>query len=222
VPSISPELDPVFQRGLAKDPAARFPSAKAFVGALRAALGRDTAPAEPTVAVTPPPRRSTALIWAGLAALGLLLLGGGLALAAVLGDDDPPSTTTIVSSETITLPGTTVTTEVTTTAPATTATTATTAPAGESGVELTDQSTALLNGGRWAEAEAVARQAVAELEGTGELYEAYANYNLGRALVEQDRCDEALPYLDRSEQIQGSRPEITEARARCEPDEEGD
>ena len=69
----------------------------------------------------------------------------------------------------------------------------------QSGVELTDQATALLGQGRWAEAEAVARQALAKLEGSGELYEAYANYNLGRALVEQGRCDEALPYLDRSE-----------------------
>jgi hypothetical protein len=80
---------------------------------------------------------------------------------------------------------------------------------------LTDEATALLRQRRWAEAEAVARQAVAKLNGTGELYEAYANYDLGRALVEQDRCAEALPYLDKSEQIQGSRSEIREARARC-------
>ena len=94
-------------------------------------------------------------------------------------------------------------------------TTATTAPSDSSGEELTDQATALLGQGRWAEAEAVSRQALAKLEGSGELYEAYANYNLGRALVEQDRCDEALPHLDRSEEIQGSRREIREARARC-------
>ncbi len=61
----------------------------------------------------------------------------------------------------------------------------------------------------------MSRQALAKLQGTGELYEAYANYNLGRALVEQGRCDEALPHLDRSEAIQGSRREIREARARC-------
>ena len=110
--------------------------------------------------------------------------------------------------------------ETDTTAPATpteptTATTATTAPSDASGEELTDQATALLGEGRWAEAEAVSRQALAKLEGSGELYEAYANYNLGRALVEQGRCEEALPHLDRSEQIQGSRREIREARARC-------
>jgi TolA-binding protein len=131
-----------------------------------------------------------------------------------------------VTSETITQPGTTVTTQVTTTATATTEATATPAPTppaptppappGANGVALTDQATQLLREGRWAEAEAVARQAVAALDGSGELYEAYANYDLGRALVEQGRCDEAIPYLDRSEEIQGERKEISQARKRCE------
>jgi eukaryotic-like serine/threonine-protein kinase len=221
VPSLSPELDPVFQRALAKDPGMRYSSAREFVDALRGALEPETAT---TVLAAAPARPRSAglpgwLAWVGLGLLALLLLGGGLALAGVFGGDDPPMTTTIVSSETITQPGTTVTTQVTTTAPVTTettGTTATTAPPSESGVELTDQATELLRQGRWAEAETVARQAVAALEGSGELYEAYANYNLGRALVEQGRCEEALPYLDRSEQIQGSREEITDARAKCE------
>jgi predicted negative regulator of RcsB-dependent stress response len=56
---------------------------------------------------------------------------------------------------------------------------------------------------------------VQKLNGSGQLYEAYANYNLGRALIEQNRCDEALAYLDRSEQIQGSRREIRDARKKC-------
>jgi tetratricopeptide (TPR) repeat protein len=219
VPSISWELDPVFQRALAKDPEARYPTARAFVAALGGALEET---AEATAAMPPTsPRRRAGLVWVALGLLALMLLGSGLALAAVFGGDEP-TTTTVIESQTITRPGTTVTSEVTTTAEATTATTATTArtttapPPGASGVELTDQATALLRAGRWAEAEAVARQAVAKLDGSGELYEAYANYDLGRALVEQDRCDEALPYLDRSEQIQGSRREIREARARCQ------
>jgi tetratricopeptide (TPR) repeat protein len=227
VPSLSWDLDPVFQRALAKDPAARYSSTDEFVRALGAALEPDTATT--VLAAAPPPprlaRRPGWLVWVGLGLLALLLLGGGLALAGVFTGDDPPATTTIVSSETITQPGTTVTTEVTTTAPATTATTATTettAPPEADGVALTDQSTELLRQERWAEAEAVARQAVAALQGSGELYEAYANYNLGRALVEQGRCEEALPYLDRSEQIQGSREEITDARASCEGEGEGD
>ena len=162
-------------------------------------------------------------MWVAAAVLGLLALGAGLGAAGILGGDEEPQTRTIVETMVTTTEGQpttvreTVTTSPATTAEATTtqATTATTAPSDASGEELTDQATALLGQGRWAEAEAVSRQALAKLEGSGELYEAYANYNLGRALVEQDRCDEALPYLDRSEEIQGSRREIREARARC-------
>jgi hypothetical protein len=171
------------------------------------------------------------VVWAGLALLALLALGGGLALAGVFTGEDEPRMVVRTQTQVVTTEGEreTVRERVTVTepappppppAPATTATTATTAPttaptSGAGGIQLTDQATQLLRQGRWAEAEAVARQAVARLNGTGELYEAYANYNLGRALVEQGRCDEALPHLDRSEQIQGSRREIREARARC-------
>jgi eukaryotic-like serine/threonine-protein kinase len=226
---LPPSLDPVFQRALAKDPRARYAKAADFVAALREALhdsAATTVPAYAPVARAPSRGRRAALLWGGLALLAALLLGSGLALAGVFGDD-PPQTTTVVTSETITQPGTTVTTQVTTTATATTATTATTAPPppappGANGVALTDQATQLLREGRWAEAEAVARQAVAALDGSGELYEAYANYDLGRALVEQGRCEEAIPYLDRSEEIQGERKEISQARKRCEKDQGDD
>ena len=72
-------------------------------------------------------------------------------------------------------------------------------------VALTDQATQALGDGDYARAEQLARQAVAALRGSGELYEAYAEYNLGAALVGLGRCDEALPHLDRSEAIQGRR-----------------
>ena len=151
------------------------------------------------------------MVWAAAAILGLLALGAGLGVAGILGDDEEPQTRTVVETRVTTAEGEPTTVRET----VTTATTATTAPSDASGEELTDQATALLGEGRWAEAEAVSRQALAKLEGSGELYEAYANYNLGRALVEQGRCDEALPHLDRSEEIHGSRREIREARARC-------
>ena len=230
VPSISaagglpPSLDPVFERALAKDPSSRFVKAADFVAALREALHQGAATTMRQPVPVPPTasgRRPPALLWAGLVLLAaLLLLGGGLALAGVFGEDGR-QTTTVVEQETITQPGTTVTTQVTTTAPATTATTTPTTevPPGAGGVELTDQSTQLLREKRWAEAEAVSRQAVAALDGSGELYEAYANYNLARALVEQGRCDEAMPYLDRSEDLQGERKEIRQARRRCEREE---
>ena len=174
--------------------------------------------------VAPPPataeKRPSRLIWALLALVAALLLGGGLALAGVFGDGDQ-QTTTVLRSQTITQPGTTVTTQVTTTAPAPASPPPappppSPPPSAENGVQLTDQATQLLREKRWTEAEARARQAVTALTGSGELYEAYANYDLGRALVEQGRCDEAIPYLDRSEEIQGNRKEIRQARRRCE------
>ena len=235
VPPISADglpraLDPVFRRALAKDPAARYPLAVDFVADLREGLHQAAGTTMRQDVLAPPAgaeQRRSRLIWAVPALLAALLLGGGLALAGVFGDGEP-QTTTVVSSQTITQPGTTVTTQVTTTAPATTTTAPTPAPpppppppSAANGVELTDQATQLLREERWPEAEAAARQAVAALAGSGELYEAYANYNLGRALVEQGRCDEAIRYLDRSEQIQGNRKEIRDARRRCE-DGEGD
>jgi hypothetical protein len=222
VPPLSPELDPVFQRALAKDPAHRYPTATAFVADLRRALEPE-ATAETVAVGHARPRRS--LLVPILIGVALLLLGGGIALAGLLDEDEqqasPP--TTVMRTSTITREGTTatVTTSVTTTAPAPTTTSPpppppSPSPSGRSGQQLTDDATALLRQGRWAEAEAVARQAVAKLNGTGELYEAYANYNLARALVEQGRCGEALPLLAKSERIQGSRSEIREARARCQ------
>jgi TolA-binding protein len=157
------------------------------------------------------------LLAAVLAALALA--GAGLA-ALLTRDDDPENVVTQV--QTRTLPGTTET--VSTTVQATTATTGTTGttapepapPATGNGVELTDQATALLGQGRWAEAEAVASRAVTALEGSGNrTYLAYALYDLGRAQAEQGKCDEALPNLDRSEQLQGQRTEIDRARATC-------
>jgi tetratricopeptide (TPR) repeat protein len=216
---IPPELDPVLRRALAKDPAERYPSSADFVAELREALSHAAGATRALAPATPPPRRVHPLVWAAAAILGLLALGAGLGMAGVLGDEDEPQTRTVVETKMTTLEGQPTTVrETVTTAPATTSatTTATTAaPSDASGEELTDQATALLNQGRWAEAEGAARQALTKLEGSGELYEGYASYDLGRALVEQGRCDEALLYLDRSEQIQGNRKEIRQARKRC-------
>ena len=239
---VPPELDPVLRRALAKDPDQRYESSADFVAALREGLSHAAGTTGPLAAVQqeqyapaplpPASSRPKTWVWVAAAILGLLALGAGLGMAGILGgDDEPQQARTVIQTQTrvVTTEGETktvrepVTVTTTTAAPpppapttqATQATTATTAPSDQSGLELTDQATALLGQERWAEAEAVSRQALAKLEGTGELYEAYANYNLGRALVEQGRCEEALPHLDRSEAIQGSRREIREARARC-------
>ena len=81
---------------------------------------------------------------------------------------------------------------------------------------LTDQATRLLQAGNWADAEQVARKAVAALEGSGQNYEAYAEYDLGLALAQLERCDEAPAHLDRSQELQGHRKEIDRARRICE------
>jgi serine/threonine protein kinase len=208
IPSISPQLDPVFQRALAKDPEERYPTAAAFVADLRRALAPSTEP----LSLPGPATRRRSLRVPALLIAAIALIGGGLAIAALVGRDGEPRTQTVVERQTFTTPGTTVTT----TKPATTEPApAPPPPAQKSGVQLTDEATNLIGQGRWSEAEAVARQAVAALEGSGELYEAYAEYDLGRALAEQDKCPEALQHLNRSEQLQGRRSQIDAARSKC-------
>jgi hypothetical protein len=85
----------------------------------------------------------------------------------------------------------------------------------EEAIALTDEATGLLGEGRPGDALPVALRALEILDGTGHQYEAYANYNAGRALASLERCEEALPYLDRSEQLQGQRDEIDQARSDC-------
>ena len=184
----------------------------------------------------PPGRRGPSTRALALGGLLLAALGGGAALAAALatgdgnGEASQPQVRTI--QRTITQQGETQTQTVTTTEAAPT----TTAPATteedddngggggagggsyEAGVNFTDQATGLMNEGRYAEAIDPARRAVDILEGTmssSRPYEAYANYNLGRSLIETGDCAGGLPYLDRSEDLQGQRSEITAARAQC-------
>jgi TolA-binding protein len=152
------------------------------------------------------------------------LIAGGLATAGVIGGRDEPQTRTIVQVTTKQGEPTTVRQTVTQQpeppppAPTPPSPTPTPPPAASSkgGTQLTDEATSLLGHGRWSEAEAVARQAVAKLKGSGEAYEAYAEYDLGRALAEQGKCPEALQHLARSEQLQGHRSQIDDARSRCQ------
>ena len=55
-------------------------------------------------------------------------------------------------------------------------------------------------------------QAVAGLSGDGSLAEAYASYNLAFTRLALGRCDGVAELLDRSEQIQGKRKEISQLR----------
>ena len=175
----------------------------------------------------------------GLAAAAI----AGVVLAATLAsDDEPPARTearrpaakprlqTVTVKET--LPGTTVVETATvrspTPPPSPSPSPAPPAPppaSGNSGSggglsmadarELTDQATFAMRGGDYERAYALAERALGRLRGTGDVYEAYAYYDAGNSLAHLGQCPKALEYLDRSEQIQGQRSEITQARARC-------
>jgi serine/threonine protein kinase len=225
-------VDAVFERALAKDPAARFPSAAGFVQALGAALAGPTAmPTRILTTSSPPPRhRARRAVWlAPLAALGLLAaLVGGIA-AAVLGADGnggardtSPHVVTVTHKvvKTVAGEGETVTNVVTTTAPAASATPppASSAPSVAEAISLTDQSTYALRRNDWEEAERLAREAYPALAGTyssSNPYEAYVNFDLGAALAAQGRCSSALRYLGRSEELQGPKDAIAAAKRQC-------
>jgi predicted Ser/Thr protein kinase len=228
-PDLPRDLDRVFERALAKDPRARFRSAGEFVAALRDALHES---AGATAIVPPGTRPAPAAAPSGerpawqlpvLALLVLLALGLiGAALLAGLGDERSSATATTIE-RTVTEPGTTR--EVTVTAQAQPqtqpeGTTTSPPPAGNVSIAqakaLQDESTAAMRRGDWSTALALAQRALARLQGTGDIYEAYANYNVGRSLIELGNCAEGLPYIDRSEQLQGSRPEFAQARAKCD------
>jgi serine/threonine protein kinase len=230
-------VDAIFARALAKDPAARFSSAKEFVAALAAELRTEqTAPTRDLAAVpatrrpTGSPRMTSRSVWlAPLLVVGLLtaLAGGGL--AAYLATDGTDTSkrpakrsqpVTVTQRET--LPGATVVQTITTTIE--TGPTAPPPPQASANVSLdeavalTDQATGYLQSGNWAGAWSAVKPALPSLAGTysdGFRYEAYASYDAGKALAELGRCRKALHYLNRSEALQGSRAEIDAAQAQC-------
>jgi tRNA A-37 threonylcarbamoyl transferase component Bud32 len=230
-------IDAVFAIALAKDPAHRYPSAKAFVVALRQAFAPREEPtrayaAAPAVTRGQTPvarrRRPSALVPLAGALAAALVLGGLLAAFAATGggekaaDETRPSPAPAPEEVTVTLertlPGTTVVRTVTEALPP-----APPAPAvgglsaGEAAV-LNDQAYGLMRQGRYEEALPLLRRALPALRGSyssGFRYEAYAEYNLGKTLAELGRCSEALPHLERSEDLQGPREPITAAKEQC-------
>jgi serine/threonine-protein kinase len=211
-------VDAVFARALAKKPVHRFPTAAAFVDALSEALHGTNSP--PPVA-PPPARRPSAAPVAALVAGVMLLTIVGVGAALLVFRDDPPSAAA---------PESTAPTQPTTTAPPPTTTVGqTTAPAQptpapanavsvEQAADLNDEAFALMEDGRWEEALPLLERAVPALRDTYSddfRYEAYAEYNLGRTLVELGRCDDAVPHLERSRDLQGNRREIRDALRNC-------
>jgi eukaryotic-like serine/threonine-protein kinase len=243
---LSNEVDRVLERALAKEPGERYGSASAFVADLHRALEdagrtqvlpapvpptaatRRLEPEEPVAYADPPPRdrqrkRSGAPLAIGLV-LALAALAG-VALAMTAGDDDPPAQTTQQAPEKVTVTrtteGTTVQETVTAPAPPPPPPPAGNGNSGQLSMAearaLTDEATEALRNGDYERAYTLAAQALDDrLRNTGDIYEAYASYDAGAAAAQLGRCDIALPLLDRSEEIQGQRDEIDEARAQCE------
>jgi serine/threonine-protein kinase len=215
--NLPPELDGVFRRALAKDPAARFDSASEFVSALREALagsGETTRQLPPSVPASPQdgvPRRF--LIPAALL-LGAAAVGAAIA-AIVTSGGDPPA-------RTVAGPGGTTTIQQTVTRepapPPPPPPPPPPAAVGASGHTLNDRGYQLMQQGDYSSALPLFRQAVQKLQGTGpgDLYEGYANYNLGYTLYKLGRCSEAVTYLRRAEQLEPDRREPTQIRKRAE------
>jgi eukaryotic-like serine/threonine-protein kinase len=233
VPSVSSwdslprELDPVFERALAKDPGARFATCADFVAALRAAFANAAGDTRELAAVAPgataatrplpppPAQRSAWPLFAGLLALGAIA-GALLAYFLTRGDESPPPapTTVVTQFRTVTTQGEVTTVE----RPVTITTSAAPPPAGpgQSGTALNDAGYAKMQAGDYAGALPLLERAVQRLQGTGSITEAFASYNLAFTRFQLGNCDGVLDLLDRSESIQGHRKEIDRLRKDAE------
>jgi tRNA A-37 threonylcarbamoyl transferase component Bud32 len=217
-------FDAVFERALAKDPAARYPYASDLVGELRSAMHEDagdTGWIEPVMRTSAPTRvtvqPSNGLRW-WIPLLVVAAIAGGV-LAAVLATRNPkPQAAARTVIRTVTGPGTTLRQTVTT-APASSAPATSAAPGGSSGTSLNDAGFAKMQTGDYAGALPLLEQAVQKLNGTGSTSEAYADYNLAYTRRALGQCTEVLSLLDRSQAIQGNRKEIgslrKDARKQC-------
>jgi hypothetical protein len=147
------------------------------------------------------------------------IVAGLVAAVLTSGDDTPANKPETQGRVTVTAQETVGTTVVTTTVVTTTSASAGGGVSLDEAVQLTDEATRLLEQEQWQDALSTQRKALKTLEGSytdAFRYEAYAAYNMGKALAELGGCEQALRYLDRSEELQGHRHEIDEARASCE------
>jgi eukaryotic-like serine/threonine-protein kinase len=236
-------VDDVLARALAKNPGERYRYASDFVQALEEILAppEQAAVPAPTPAVEPrrverKPRYLPALL-VGLLVAGLAA-GGVVAAVMVAGNDSNPqaesaprpqvSVMTVTQATTVQGEPTTIIETTTEEAPAVAPPpdgepasngSGGASPSVEEAAALNDQAfTQHMQQGDYAGALPLLEDAVPALRGTyssGFRYEAYAEYNLGKTLAELGRCGDAVPHLERSEQLQGERAEITSAKQSC-------
>jgi eukaryotic-like serine/threonine-protein kinase len=229
-PRIPPALDSVFDHALAKSPQERPATCQELTDKLRTAFWANESatliglrpPAAPTTVMKARLRRRTpSLVAVAWMALGLVGAGAGVTVWRLVGGDGggapaaraPVHVTSHVS---------TVTKTVTSRASPTPART----PAADSRTptQLNDAGYARLRAGDAAGALPLLERAVAGLQGSGSLTEAYASYNLAWARLELGRCTGVLDLLGRSEAVQGRRKEIDhlrkQAERRCQADEQ--
>jgi hypothetical protein len=240
-PDMPCELDPVFARALAKDPARRYGSAAEFVAALRASLeeAAGATSSMPVMSYGPPRgpagpadhRERPSWLVPLLGAIVLALLGGGLAYALTRGGDSsakPQPARVTTRERTVTGQSRTVVRTVVTTAPAPTppptthaapttasvpTTSATSSGGGGGGDPYAENNRAweLMKAGAYSQALPLLQDAVRQLNGRSDLGTAYAEYNLGYTLMQLGRCGEAVQYLEASRAIQPSRKEVKDA-----------
>jgi eukaryotic-like serine/threonine-protein kinase len=205
-PALPPQLDAVFARALAKDPAGRYPTAAQFAGDLRRAFDESEGQ---TQLLAPPVRRSSRNWWAPLVLAALLVAGVATALLITRGSGHHAAEPRTVV-RTVTAPGRTVR-ETVTTAPGTTR------PASSaSGQSLNNEGYAKMQARDYGGALPLLQQAVQKLDGTGVIDEAYAKYNLAYTRFALGDCTDVTTLLDQAEAIEGHRVEIDHLRKRAE------
>jgi serine/threonine protein kinase len=244
IPSISSagrlprELDPIFERALAKDPAERYGTAGELAADLRAAFSdaagatseipavvasqmsppRTLARAEEVDAPYSPGSRSARSSWPLLAALLLAGAVGGALLAYFLtrGDGGAQTTKVVTKVQRVTNQGEVTTVEKRVTVTSSPAPASSSPGSSQSGEALNDAGYSKLQAGDYAGALPLLEQAVQKLQGTGKLYEAYASYNLAYTRFQLGNCDGVLALLDRAESIEGRKAAIDRLRHQAE------
>jgi serine/threonine-protein kinase len=207
-PGLSPVVDDVLLRGLARDPAQRWDTAAGFVKALAAAAGDEVEMPTRAVAPPPPPRPAQFQRASRRPPLAAILLGVAAAVVGLIvgvtllnGDDGSPTgpdRQPAKRERRETTPKKDQTAQPAQTTPA--------PQPKESGASLNDQGYALMQSGRYDDAIPVLQRAVAAFpEGSTDLTLAYALYNLGRSLRLAGRPAEAIPVLERRLQFNNQR-----------------